>query len=160
MVAQHVTVSGRNMECGAALGEFVTTHLETLSQKYFGHLVTCRVVFTKMAKGHSYTCHIQVVIGRDLFYASEATFDNVYICFNRAYEHLAKQLRRKKRKLHEDKPNGHQKEAVLNELSTPEKVNNTTGRLPIDGEDLTIADVGVDEGAKGIQELYNVFVER
>jgi ribosomal subunit interface protein len=131
MVVQHVTVSGRNMECGVALGEFVTTHLETLSQKYFGRLLTCRVVFTKNPKGHAFTCHIQVVIGHNMFYASEATSNNVHAAFNQAYEHLAKQVRRKKRKLHEDKPD-RQKEATLNELAIPEKVN-SNGVLPIAG---------------------------
>jgi ribosomal subunit interface protein len=133
MVVQHVTVSGRNMDCGTALGEFVTTHLETLSQKYFGRLLTCRVVFTKNPKGHSFSCHIQVVIGHNMFYASEATFDNVHAAFNQAYEHLAKQMRRKKRQLHEDKPD-RLKETVLNELSIPDRVNSDATPLTDDDE--------------------------
>lgn len=120
MVEQHVTVSGRNMEIGESLTKHVMAQMATLSEKYFSHLVTSRIVFTKMPKGHAYICNIQVTVGRDMHYASEAQFDGVHRCFKRSYERLAKQLRRKKREKHEDKPNGHQKEIVLNDLLKPD----------------------------------------
>lgn len=120
MVAQHVTVSGRHMDLGDALAQHVQTQMETLSEKYFGRMVTCRVVFAKRSKGRNFTCNIQVLVGRKMHYASNAEFDDIHRCFNQASERMAKQLRRTKRALHEDKPNGHQKEIVLNDLSKPE----------------------------------------
>ncbi len=121
------------MEIGESLTEFVTTHLETLSTKYFGHIVTCRVVFAKNSKGQNFHCNIQVGVGHDMFYAGEGESNQIHPCFNQAYEHVAKQLRRKKRKLHEDKPEGH-KDDVLKELNHP-------ANFPINGDDLSIADI-------------------
>src|ERR1700761_6236381 len=149
MVAQHVTVSGRNMEVGEAMSEHVLTQMAFLSEKYFGKLVDCRVVFTKHAKGHAYTCNIGVQVGRDMHYDGEAQFDNPRTCFNQAFEHIAKQLRRRKRALHEDKPNGHAKEWVFNELSRPDfETLDGSMLIPIDGEDLSIDDGKPEDCAK------------
>lgn len=115
MSASQVIVSGINMELGEALVIHVEKHMGILSQKYFGYLVTCRVAFRKQSKSHSFECHIQVIVGRDMHYASAAEFDEVYGCFKQAYAHLAKQLRRQKRARHEDKPNSNQKEQMLND---------------------------------------------
>jgi ribosomal subunit interface protein len=156
MIPQHVTVTGRNMDVGEVMTDHVRTQMATLSQKYFGRLVTCRVVFTKQNKGRSFTCNIGVSVAHDMHYDGEAEFDDVRICFNRAYEHVAKQLRRTKRALHEDKPNGHMKEQIFNELSRPdvEPVGDIP-LLPIDGNDLSIDDVRTGETAKVVARRYN-----
>jgi ribosomal subunit interface protein len=151
MVAEHVTVSGRHMELGESLTEHVQQQMGNLSAKYFGRMVTCRVVFARRSKGRNFTCNIQVLVGRDLHYRSNAEFDNVHGCFNHASERMAKQLRRKKRALHEDKPT-HQKAQVLNDLSKPDPVE--ANILPIDGNDLSIADVTADDAARVVQQMY------
>jgi ribosomal subunit interface protein len=119
MVAEHVTVSGRNMEIGEALPIHVESQMDALSQKYFGRLVTCRIVFTKLPKGVQFKCHIQVVVGHDLHYVSEADATEVHICFSRALNKLAAQLRREKNMLHDGKP-GSSKTALLDEMLKPE----------------------------------------
>jgi ribosomal subunit interface protein len=153
MATNNVTVSGRNMDVGEALAEYVQTRLHVLSEKYFGFLVTCRVVFSKL-KTHSFACHIQVVVGSDLHYMGEAEASSVYRCFNEAHEHVAKQLRRKKRALHEDKPNDHMKERVLLELSQPDPL--PLDIMPMAGDELSIVDAGPETCGQVVAKLYGV----
>lgn len=151
MATPHVTVSGRNIDVGDALADHVQTRLLASSEKYFGFLVTCRVVFSKL-KTHSFSCNIQVVVGSDMHYAAEAEANTVYRSFNQAHEHIAKQLRRKKRALHEDKPNDHMKERVLQELSRPEPPDT----MLINDHELSTVDTASNDCRKVVAELYGI----
>jgi ribosomal subunit interface protein len=119
-MSANVSVSGIHMELGDALRSHVQEQMTLLSEKYFGDLVTCRVTFKKENKGHTIDCHIYATIGRHMEYVSEAESDHAQSSFKIAYEKLAKQLRRDKRARHEDKPNPHLKEQVLEELAKPD----------------------------------------
>jgi ribosomal subunit interface protein len=147
---QHVTVSGRHMELGESLIELVQTQMAILSQKYFGTIVTSRVVFAKRSKGRNFACNIQVQVGRKMHYASNAEFDNVIQCFTQASERMAKQLRRKKRCLHEDKPIG-RKDSAFRESLKPVVLN---GATMIHGNDLSTVDVRADEPSARIEAMY------
>lgn len=144
-MAANVTVSGRHMELGDALTQHVQTQMTSLSEKYFGRMVVCRVVFAKRSKGHASTCNIRVLVGRKLHYSSNAESDTVHRCFAMACERMAKQLRRKKRALHEDKPSGQTKELVFNELLKPEPPIRDDPALPLYGDVSSIADDIGDE---------------
>jgi ribosomal subunit interface protein len=139
------------MELGDSLIELVQTQMASLCQKYFGTIVTCRVVFAKRSKGRNFACNIQVQVGRRLHYASNAEFDNVQQCFAQASERIAKQLRRKKRAMHEDKPTG-QKDREFQEALKP-PVLNGTGPV-IEGDDLSTVDASLEEPGLRVEAMY------
>lgn len=148
MVAQHVVVTGRNMDVGDALSAHIRTRMEALSQKYFGLLVTCSVILTKNHKGIAHRCDASVTVGQAMYYVGHAEHNDPRQCFEMTLEHVAKQLRRDKRKLHETKPNGHMKERILNELSVPDP------EAPmIAGDELSILEPGEDP-AEAVARLY------
>jgi ribosomal subunit interface protein len=154
MLIDGVTVSGRNMMLGNLLIARVESRMAALSEKYFGRLITCRVVFSKGRKGIKFGCSAQVIVGRDLHFFSEAHMNTVMGSFNEAYERLAKQLRRAKRELHEDKPHRHRKAQAFDRLTLPDPAVQNGFSLPVDGDQLSISDVEPDTGANVVQALY------
>lgn len=154
MLIDGVTVSGRNMMLGESLTNHVETRMLALSEKYFGRLITCRVVFSKAQKGIKFGCAVQVIIGHDLHYCSEAHATTVLGCFSAAYERLAKQLRRAKRELHEDKPNRHRKTEVLDQLSQPDPASLNGLGLPVEDDHLSISDIDPETSIKVMQALF------
>lgn len=156
MLIGGVTVTGRNVMLGAFLTTHVEEKMETLSNKYFGRLITCRVVFTKAQKGIKYGCTIQAIVGHNLHYVGEAHTKTVMGSFRLAYEHLAKQMRRAKRAHHEDKPHRHRKIQQLDRLTVPDPASTNGFNLPVDGDQLSIADVEPNTGARVVQSLYGI----
>ncbi len=94
-----ITISGKNMDTGAALKDHVEEALNSAVSKYFENAIDAKVIFTKT--DHLFECHISVNEGvKDgEIITSDNESDNVYTCFNGALEKAEKQLRRYKRKL-------------------------------------------------------------
>jgi ribosomal subunit interface protein len=72
-----------------------------LAGKYFGHLNTASVHFTR--EGITYRCTVNVQVGALKMMSGEAKSTDIYAAFRLALERVAKQLRRAKRELREDK---------------------------------------------------------
>lgn len=94
-----ITISGKQMDTGAALKSHIEQHLPPAVQKYFENAINANVVFSK--RGHFYNCHINISEGvkHGIEVSSDAEADDVYAAFTLASEKAVKQLRRHKRKL-------------------------------------------------------------
>lgn len=109
-----IIVSGHQVDLGEALRSHATEQLERLSAKYFNGAEDITATFSPGGKGAGFGCNIRVHVGRDLFFDGHGDHaDNAYAAFASALERVAKQLRRQKRALREDKPVNATKEALL-----------------------------------------------
>ncbi len=95
-----LTVTGKQVDVGNALRRHVEAALDTLLGKYFGTAIEAHVVFAREA--HLIHAEISLHIGRGIVVNSSAVASDHYPAFDAAAERLAKQLRRYKRRLHED----------------------------------------------------------
>lgn len=109
-----IVVSGHGTELGDALKVHATDELEKLSAKYFDGVEDVTATFSRTGKGNGFGCNIRVHAGRGMVFDGQADHpDNAYSAFNAALEHVAKQLRRRKREVREDKPSNALKDGLL-----------------------------------------------
>lgn len=92
-----LSVTGKQIDVGQALRSHVGTGLEAAVGKYFDHAIEANVVFSRNA--HNYQADIKVHVGRGILIQGQGTADDPYLAFNAASEHIAKRLRRHKRRL-------------------------------------------------------------
>jgi ribosomal subunit interface protein len=109
-----IIISGHQTEVGEALRSHAQEQLERLSAKYFNGAEDITATFNRGNKGVGFACNIRVHVGRDMFFDGQGDHPrNAYTAFASALERVAKQLRRQKRALREDKPVNAMKEALL-----------------------------------------------
>ena len=92
-----VTVTGRQLDVGDALRSHVEDGLEQAVAKYFDKPMDAAVKFSR--DGQDFHADIQVHVGRGILVHGGAEASDAYGAFNRAAEHIAKRLRRYKRRL-------------------------------------------------------------
>jgi ribosomal subunit interface protein len=92
-----LTVTGKHLDVGDALRVHVEDTLESVFDKYFGKPIEANVMLSREA--HLYRAQISVHIGRGIAMQSQADADAPYPAFDAAADHLAKRLRRYKRRL-------------------------------------------------------------
>ncbi|MGK7863281.1 ribosome hibernation-promoting factor, HPF/YfiA family [Falsiroseomonas sp. E2-1-a4] len=97
----HITVAGKQVETGEALKTHVRDGLTTISRKYFDHAVEANVTFSRDAKGHAFLCDINLKAGRNLFLRGEGEGADAHRAFTVAAEHVAKRLRRYRRRVND-----------------------------------------------------------
>ena len=109
-----ITVSGHQTDVGDALRTHVVEQASRMSDKYFDGAEDITVVFSPGGKGAGFGCNVRVHAGRGLFFDGQGDHaSSAYTAFSTALEHVAKQLRRQKRALREDKPVNATKEGLL-----------------------------------------------
>ncbi|MFN3892682.1 MAG: ribosome hibernation-promoting factor, HPF/YfiA family [Beijerinckiaceae bacterium] len=96
-----ITIGSSNVDLGDALRAHVRESVETVAGKYLQHLTAASVHFVH--EGADYRCSITVQIGSLPRMAAEAQARDAYLAFNQALEKVAKQMRRAKRAVREDK---------------------------------------------------------
>jgi ribosomal subunit interface protein len=99
-----LTVTGRHIDVGDALRGHVATEVEAIVSKYFDRALESSVVFDK--RGAFFECEVAVHVGRGIHARGKDEADDPYVAFNRAAEHIAKRLRRHKRRLRDHHMNG------------------------------------------------------
>lgn len=90
-------VKGKQIDVGDALRSHVATHLEASVGKYFSNPIEATVIFSREA--HLYRSQITCNAGRGIQFQGHAEADAPYPAFDLALDHLAKRLRRQKRKM-------------------------------------------------------------
>src|SRR4051794_16499878 len=95
----HITVSGKQVELSDALQTRVSTQLETIANKYFDHALEAQVTFSRARS--FFTCDITVHAGRGLRLRGEGEAADANTAFDDAAEHIAKRLRRYRRRVNE-----------------------------------------------------------
>jgi ribosomal subunit interface protein len=100
----HITVAGKQVETSDALRVHVADGLEAITGKYFDHALEARVTFHKEAKGSNgghFACDINLHAGRGLSLRGEGHGADAQRAFDVAAEHVAKRLRRYRRRANE-----------------------------------------------------------
>ena len=93
----NLTVKGKNIDVGEALRTHVAQSLDHSIAKYFGNPIEATVTFSKQS--HLFSADLAVHIGRGILVHAEESADQAYAAFDLAMDHLAKRLRRYKRRL-------------------------------------------------------------
>jgi len=93
----HLSVHGRHLDVGDALRSHIEESLSGIFTKYFGDAIEASVTIAR--DGPMYHARLTAKIGRGLDLAAEARADRPYDAFDGAADHLAKRLRRHKRRL-------------------------------------------------------------
>ncbi len=94
-----ITVSGKQVDLSEALRERVGRSLETIAGKYFDHALQAQVTFSRARS--FFTCDINVHAGRGLTLRGEGEAADANSAFDDAAEHIAKRLRRYRRRVNE-----------------------------------------------------------
>lgn len=94
-----ITVSGKQVELSEALKTRVNHALTTISGKYFDHAQEAHVTFSRARC--FFTCDINIHAGRGLMLRGEGEAADANSAFDDAAEHIAKRLRRYRRRVND-----------------------------------------------------------
>jgi len=99
----HITVAGKQVDTGDALKTHVRDGLGAIAKKYFDHALEANVTFRRDAKGRlgAFNCDINLKAGRNLFVRGEGEGPDAHRAFEVAAEHVAKRLRRYRRRVND-----------------------------------------------------------
>jgi ribosomal subunit interface protein len=106
-----ISVSGKQVDVGDAFRVHVEEMLGSVVDKYFGNALDARVVLSHHA--HLYRADIAVHVGHNILVQGHSEADQPYPAFDSAAEHIAKRLRRYKRRLRDHHKRQSQAEAAL-----------------------------------------------
>jgi ribosomal subunit interface protein len=116
-VDRAITIQSSNIHLGDGLPDYARENILRVASKYFGRLNTASAHFTK--EGITYRCSVNMQMGGLPMKSAEGKDKDIYLAFNAALTKVAKQLRRTKRELREDKAERTDKDVVLRERISP-----------------------------------------
>jgi len=105
-----LSVTGKQIDIGQALREHVTDALNGAVEKYFGNAMDGSVVFSREA--HEFQAEITVHVGKGIQVQAHARAGDPYGAFDLAADHMAKRLRRYKRRLRDHHRSTRNDEAI------------------------------------------------
>ncbi len=94
-----ITVSGKQVDLSDALRDRVSEQLDLIAGKYFDDALEASVTFSRARS--FFTCDINVHAGRGLTLRGEGEAADAHSAFDDAAEHIAKRLRRYRRRVNE-----------------------------------------------------------
>ena len=94
-----ITVSGKQIDLSDALRTRVALGLDAITGKYFDHALEANVTFSRARS--FFTCDINLHAGRGLRLRGEGEALDANTAFDDAAEHIAKRLRRYRRRVNE-----------------------------------------------------------
>jgi ribosomal subunit interface protein len=120
-----ITVSGKQVELSEALRTRVELGLDTITAKYFDHALEAHVTFSRARS--FFTCDINVHAGPGLMLRGEGEAADANAAFDDAAEHIAKRLRRYRRRVndhardlaHRERPQAARQYVLQQEEDTP-----------------------------------------
>jgi ribosomal subunit interface protein len=92
-----ITVSGKQVDLSDSLRTRVALGLDAIAGKYFDHALEANVTFSRARS--FFTCDINVHAGRGLVLRGEGEAADANSAFDDAAEHIAKRLRRYRRRV-------------------------------------------------------------
>ena len=131
-----ITVSGKQVELSDALRTRVGTQLDLIAGKYFDSALEALVTFGRSRS--FFTCDINVHAGRGLQLRGEGEAADANAAFDDAAEHIAKRLRRYRRRVnehHRDLANRARPDAARQYVLRQEEESTTDA--VVDGETVT-----------------------
>ncbi len=108
-----LSVKGKQIDVGDALRIHVETSLTAIVDKYFEKAIEAHAVFSR--QGPLIRADLSVHLRRDILVQGQASAADAYAAFDSAAEHIAKRIRRYKRRLRDRQGQTH--EAVAESLS-------------------------------------------
>ena len=146
-----ITVSGKQVELSDALRTRVSDHLDVISSKYFDHALEAHVTFSRARS--FFTCDINVHAGRGLTLRGEGEAADANAAFDDAAEHIAKRLRRYRRRVNEhardmanrDRPEAARQYILEQEDSAPRTGNGTVHPTVVAEQAMQISLLSVSE---------------
>ena len=97
-----VSITGRHLDISSSLRERVEEGIAKMIVKYFGHAQDVSATFDK--ENHDFKATLLVHVGKGMSYHAVGVARDAYASAEKAMEHLAKQLRRDKRRIREEHP--------------------------------------------------------
>ena len=92
-----ITVKGKQMDVGDALRGHAEQRLTDAVAKYFDQAIEATAVLSR--ESHKFRADISVHVGRGILVQGHSKGDTGYVAFDTALDHIAKRLRRYKRRL-------------------------------------------------------------
>ena len=135
-----ITVSGKQVDLSDALRVRVQQQLDAIAGKYFDSALEAQVTFSRARS--FFTCDINVHAGRGLLLRGEGEAADAHSAFDDAAEHIAKRLRRYRRRVNEHARDSAQRErpqAARQYILRQEE--DTGGASTLDGRSVTYATV-------------------
>jgi len=114
--ADNILVQSSTVDLGENFPEYAKSSIQKVSGKYFGRLSMASVHVTR--EGITYRCTVNMQMGALKMMSGEAKDKDLYTAFRAALQKTAKQLRRSKRELRDDKGERIDKDMLLREGAT------------------------------------------
>jgi ribosomal subunit interface protein len=93
----NLTISGKQIDVGDSLRAHVEKELASAVGKYFDNAVDGAVVFSR--DGYQFRADVSVHVGRNILVQGQGMATDAYAAYEIASDHVAKRLRRYKRRL-------------------------------------------------------------
>lgn len=106
-----LSVNGKQLNIGDSLKEYIKREVPTIVEKYFANPTNADVTVSK--EGVTFRTDIAVHVGKGIIVQGHARSGDPYASFDEAAEHMAKRLRRYKRRLRDHHRDRSQKEEIL-----------------------------------------------
>lgn len=97
----NLSISGKGLDVGDALTAHIEEALPPAVTKYFENPIESAVTFSK--RGHAFRADVQVHVSKRIIVQGLGEAGDAYAAFEEALEHVAKRLRRYKRRLKDHK---------------------------------------------------------
>jgi ribosomal subunit interface protein len=136
----NILVQSSAVDLGDMFPEYAKTNIRQVAGKYFGHLSSASVHVTR--EGITYRCTVNMQMGALKMMSGEAKDKDLYTAFRAALQKTAKQLRRSKRELREDKAERIDKDMLLREGASPrrsKRQSEASGQAANDEDDYRVA---------------------
>lgn len=106
-----LSVNGKQLDIGDSLKDYIEREIPAIVAKYFANPTDADVTVSK--EGSTFRTDIAVHVGKGIIVQSHALSADPYASFDDAADHVAKRLRRYKRRLRDHHRERTQKEDVL-----------------------------------------------
>lgn len=138
-----LSVKGKQLDVGEALRSHVRTAMARILDKYFGSAIEVGVTLSREA--HRYRAVVVAHVGRGIQLQAQGEAEAPYLAFDTAAEHLAKRLRRYKRRLrdHHKEPTGTALPAQQYILAAPSG-EAAQGGSEVDGTPVIVAEMATE----------------
>ena len=106
-----LSVNGKQLDIGDSLREHIEREVPAIVEKYFSNPTNADVTVSK--EGSTFRTDIAVHVGKGIIVQGHALSEDPYASFDEAADHMAKRLRRYKRRLRDHHRERNQKEEML-----------------------------------------------
>ena len=138
-----LSVNGKQLDIGDSLKEYIEREVPTIVEKYFANPTDADVTVSK--EGVTFRTDIAVHVGKGIVVQGHARSGDPYASFDEAAEHMAKRLRRYKRRLRDHHRDRSQKEEILRAaqyvLAAEEEADSDTSEHPEPEQPVIVAEM-------------------